>query len=116
MTLSAVLFAVAALGGAVLAGIRLSGRELPPMWLAVVHGLAAAAALVSLLVVVARGGVPTVVTGAAVGFVLAALGGFVLFAGHLRGKALPVPVVLVHGAVAVLSFVALLAGLYLERG
>jgi hypothetical protein len=115
MTLAAVLFAIAALGGIALAGIRLSGRELPPMWLAIVHGIVAAAALVSLLAAVAGGGASTTAKAAAAGFVLAALGGFVLFASHLRGRALPVPLVVVHGLVAVLSYLALLAGLYAAK-
>ena len=110
MTLAVTLFALAAVGGLALAGMRLKGTELPPMWLAVVHGLAAASALVALVVAVMGSGAPSTATIALVGFVVAALGGFALFANHLRGKALPIPLMLVHAVVAVVSFVVLLVG------
>ncbi len=115
MTLAAVLLAIAALGGVVMAVMRLTGRELPPMGLAVVHGLFAASGLIALLVAVIGANAPTQATVAAGGFVLAALGGFFLFSYHLRRQALPVPVVLVHGVVAVISFVLLLLGIFAFR-
>ena len=109
MVLALVLFAVAALGGLTLAILRFRERPLP-MALAVVHGLVAAAALVTLILAVWAGGTVTL-TRAALGlFVLAALGGFVLFASHLRGRALPKLLVVVHGLAAVTAFVLLLLG------
>ncbi len=106
MTLPLVLFAVAALGGLTLAGLRFANRPLP-IPLALVHGLLAAAGLVTLILAVvnatAAGGAST----ALLLFVLAALGGFFLFAQHLKKRALPVPVVLLHGALAVAGFVVL---------
>jgi len=108
MNTALVLFGVAALGGIVLAGIRLRGAELPPMRLAIVHGIIAAAGLVSLAVAVMHAQVPPSARYALIGFVVAALGGFFLFAFHLRRKALPIPVVVIHGLVAVISFVILL--------
>jgi hypothetical protein len=36
------------------------------------------------------------------------LGGFYLFAQHMQKKALPIPVVVVHGLIAVVGFVILL--------
>ncbi len=116
MTLAAVLLAIAALGGVVMAVMRFMGRELPPMGLAIVHGLFAASGLVALLVAVVGANAPTQTNIAAGGFVLAALGGFFLFSFHLRRKALPKPVVLVHGLVAVVSFVLLLIGIFALRG
>ncbi len=116
MTLAAVLLAIAALGGVVMAIMRFTGRELPPMGLAVIHGLFAASGLIALLVAVIGANAPTQATIAAGGFVLAALGGFFLFSYHLRRQALPVPVVLVHGVVAVISFVLLLLGIFALRG
>ena len=112
MVLAAVLFAIAALGGAVMAFMRLSGRELPPMALAIVHGLFAASGLIALLVAVIGANASTETQIALGGFVVAALGGFYLFSYHLRGKALPVPVVLIHGVVAVISFILLLLGVF----
>lgn len=115
MVLAAVLLAIAALGGVVMAIMRLTGRELPPMGLAIVHGLFAASGLVALLMAVIGINAPTQANIAAGGFVLAALGGFFLFSYHLRRQALPVPVVLVHGVVAVISFVLLLLGIFALR-
>ncbi len=115
MVLAAILLAIAALGGVLMAIMRLTGRELPPMGLAIVHGLFAASGLVALLVAVIGVNAPMQANIAAGGFVLAALGGFFLFSYHLRRQALPVPVVLVHGVVAVISFVLLLLGIFAFR-
>ncbi len=116
MTIAAILFAVAAVGGVVMAAMRFGGRELPPMGLALVHGLFAAAGLVTLLVAVAGSGASWVAMAAAAGFLLAALGGFMLFAHHLRRQALPVNYVVIHGAGAVVSFVILLVAIFVVRG
>ena len=115
MTIAAVLFGIAALGGVVMAVMRLTGRELPPMAIALVHGLFAASGLIALLVAVIGVNAPTSARIALGGFVVAALGGFALFSFHLRQKALPVPLVIVHGLVAVISFVLLLAGIFAFR-
>lgn len=107
LTSSIILFAVAAVGGLTLAILRFRDRPLP-MSLALVHGVVAATALVILLVL-ALGASGTGMQRAALGiFVVAALGGFFLFAHHVRGKKLPIPVVVIHGLVAVAGFVTLL--------
>ncbi len=109
MTVALVLFAIAAIGGVILAALRLRGRADLPLGLAAVHGLVAAAGLVALIVAIAgasaAGSLPKV---ALVLFIVAALGGFVLLTSHLRTKNVPVPIMLVHAAVAVVSFVLLL--------
>lgn len=107
-TTSIVLFAVAAVFGVTLAMMHLRGKELP-MSVAVLHGLFAATGLALLIA--------TVVNAAAAGsagialaiFVVAALGGFLLFSFHLRRRSLPTPLVLIHGLAAVVGFVLLLA-------
>jgi len=110
MLFALVLFALAAAGGAVLAVQRLKGRPQPSLGLAVVHGLAAAAGLILLGAVLAGGDAPGQAQ-VALGLCLAAaLGGFALFATHLRKVALPVWLVVVHGLVAVVAFLVLLAG------
>jgi len=107
MTIALVLFAIAAAGGLVLASLRLTNKPLP-MPLALLHGALAAAGLL-VLAVAAFGANGTGQTRLALGlFVLAALGGFALFSFHLRGKQLPVPIVIVHGLVAVAAFLILL--------
>lgn len=112
MNVAVILFAIAALGGVVMAVMRFSGRDLPPMGLAILHGVTAAAGLVALLLAVIGSSVSTMTTVALVGFVVAALGGFYLFSFHLRRQALPIPPVVIHGLLAVVSFVILLVGLY----
>jgi hypothetical protein len=114
VTLAAILFGVAALGGVAMAIIRFSGKELPPMGLAILHGLAAAAGLIALIVAV-MGGASTKATLALVLFFGAAIGGFLMFSYHLRRKALPVPYVVIHGLVAVVAFVVLLLAVLAAR-
>ena len=116
MTVAAILFAVAAVGGVIMAAMRFGGRELPPMALALVHGLFAAAGLVTLILAVVGSQASWAAIIATVGFVVAALGGFMLFAYHLRRQALPVNYVVIHGAGAVISFVILLAAIFVVRG
>lgn len=106
LVIACVLFGLGALGGVTLLGLRLRGGN-PPLALAGVHGLAAAAGLVTLIVAVVGGERgPALV--ALVLFGVAALGGFVLLSLHLRQRLLPVGLILVHGTVAVAGFVALL--------
>jgi hypothetical protein len=108
MTVALVLFALAAGGGVLLAFLRLSNRPLPTA-LALLHGALAASGLAAL----AFHALGTAGTGQArvalAIFVVAALGGFVLFSFHLQKKQLPVPLVVIHGAVAVVAFLILLA-------
>ncbi|RDD61396.1 hypothetical protein [Ferruginivarius sediminum] len=114
---SVVIFAVAALGGLALAVMhfRSGGKERPSTGLAVVHGLAAALAVVLLIAGIANSaagfsaGLSSLAVVALVLFVVAALGGAYLFLGkHLRGESLPSAVVVIHGGVAALAFVLLL--------
>lgn len=105
------LFAVAAVGGITMLTMRAKERPVP-MTLALAHGGAAAAGLVLLLLAALAGGVGGLATVALVVFVGAALGGFVLFASHLRTGTFPLGVAIVHGGAAVVAFVLLLLGLY----
>lgn len=76
---------------------------------ALVHGALGATGLVLYLVAALKAGV-TALTGASLAFfVAAALGGFVLFAMHLKGKPLPKALMAVHAAAAVSAFLMLLA-------
>ncbi len=109
MTIALVLFALAAAGGLVLALMRFKGKPYPPMGLALVHG-AAAAGLVTLIALVAQGAQKSSATTALGLFVVAALGGFVLFFHHLRKSPLPIWLVVVHALVAVVAFLILLFG------
>lgn len=113
MLTAAILFGIAALGGLTMAVMRLQGKPLPPLWLAAVHGVIAASGLVMLVMAIAEGTVPKAAVISAVGFGLAALGGAFLLVGfHLKEKALPIPIMLTHGIVAVISFIILLTAIF----
>jgi hypothetical protein len=107
MTPILVLFALAAVGGVTMLLMHLQGKKIPT-GLAVGHGLLAAIALVLLILQVTGGGGGGKLTLALVLFVVAALGGFVLFAAQLKGKPLSTPLIFIHGGVAVVAFVLLL--------
>jgi len=116
MIVAIVLFAVAALGGLYMAVVRLRGAERPPTGIALLHGALAAAGLIVLIVAVADGSAPAAARTALVIFIVAALGGFYLFAQHLSKKALPIPVVVIHALVAVVGFVILLVAVVAAHG
>lgn len=110
LNLSAVLFAVAAIGGLVLGVSGLRQRNLP-IWLSLIHGLVAAAGLVTLIIGIVQGTAGSLLITSLVLFIIAALGGFVLFSYHLRGKAHPKDLIVIHALVAVIAYVLLLIGI-----
>lgn len=98
-------FAVAALGGLVLAASVLRGR-LAPWALSLAHAALGATGLVLALIAV-LGGAERNAAIALIILLVAALGGFFLASFHLRKTPGPKPVVLVHASVAVIGFVLL---------
>ena len=96
--------------------VRFRGAERPPTGIALLHGALAAAGLIVLIVAVAGGTAPDAAKTALVIFIVAALGGFYLFAQHLSKKALPIPVVVIHALVAVVGFVILLVAVVAAHG
>jgi hypothetical protein len=107
MVVAAVLFALAAVLGVVLA-TRVARQQPRPLGMALAHGAFAAAGLIALVVVVV-GDAPALALWALAGFAVAAVGGFFLFGLDRTGRDLPLPVVAVHGLVAVSAFLVLLA-------
>jgi hypothetical protein len=103
---SITLFALSALGGMYLLALVLQKKE-TPKFVAFIHGLFAATALV-LLVVYACNNEHAGLTECIVLFVLAALGGSVLIVRDLTGRSLPKWLALGHGLIAVSGFVLLL--------
>lgn len=106
LMIAAGIFAVTALGGAVLAYLHFSGKAIP-MALALIHGAAGGAGLAALgwaVLALGMGGGATVALGL---FVVAALGGFFLFSFQIRQERLPSFVVGVHALVAVAAFLTL---------
>lgn len=113
MQLAAILFVLTALGGGLMAAIRLSGKPYPPLWLALGHGLLGLSALGTLGYAATTEGIPFLGQVALGMFVLTALGGAGLLAGfHLQNKPLPIPFVLGHGGLAIASLIVLLLAIY----
>jgi len=108
MLTALVLFAIAALGGVAMAVIRFRGAERPPTGLALLHGALAAAGIIVLIVAMLSAPNPAQARTALVLFIVAALGGFYLFAQHVQKRALPIPIILVHALIAVIGFLILL--------
>jgi hypothetical protein len=108
MTIALVLFAIAALGGVTMAVMRFRGAERPPTGLALLHGAFAAAGIIVLIVAMLSTPNPAQARTALVLFIVAALGGFYLFAQHVQKRALPIPIILVHALIAVIGFLILL--------
>ncbi|HEY8683850.1 MAG TPA: hypothetical protein VIM06_11820 [Rhodanobacter sp.] len=103
-----VIFAIAAVGGLVLASSVLRGK-LAPWAISVLHALLGASGLVLLILEVLKGATPARLAAALGLLVLAALGGFFLASFHLRKQIAPKGVVYVHASVAVAGFLTLLS-------
>lgn len=110
LVVAALLFALAALVGITLGALHLKKKDVS-VSLALVHGLAAAVGLVLLIIAVVQMSSAGPAGVALAIFVIAALGGFVLFAMHLMRKKLPPGLIVVHGLLAVVAFVVLVVGL-----
>jgi hypothetical protein len=114
---SSALFAITAVGGIVMALLRFGGKPHPPSWLAMLHGLLAAAGMTLLAYASATMPVPSLAIIAVVLFAVAALGGVVLnLHFHLNGIPLPIWLVIVHALVAVAGFAALLLAAFGSGG
>jgi hypothetical protein len=105
--LPVVLFAIAALGGLTMAGMKFMGKGIP-MPLALGHGIFAAAGLVTLIMNIVQNRVNTLMNVSLVLFFIVAIGGFTLFSLHLMKKRQPAMLIAAHGLGAVISFVVLL--------
>jgi hypothetical protein len=100
-----VLLALAAAGGLLMAGMRFTGADRPPSWLAMGHGLLAASGLTLLLYAGLTAGVPQMAWIGIGLLVLAARGGLYLNLNfHDKKLPLPKPVIIGHALVAVLGF------------
>ena len=113
MKTACVLLALAALGGLVMAGIRVGGKPQPPTWLAMLHGFLSAAALTLLLYAYITVGLPTLASWALLLFLIAAAGGtFLNLNYHWKMLPLPKGMIVGHAGIAVAGFGLLLAALW----
>jgi len=107
------LFAVAAVGGIVMAAIRIVAKRNPPHWLAMGHGFLAGAGLTLLIYAALTAGLPQRAMAALALFVVAAAGGVVLnLAYQMRQRPLPMGFVLGHAALAVVALLLLLSAAF----
>jgi len=105
---SFILFAITALLGITMAGIREGGRRNPPAWLTMFHGLPAAAGLTLLLYATFAFGVSHLAIAALILFLIAAGGGAVLnLVYQQRDQLLPRWLMYLHLLLAVSGFVLL---------
>ena len=103
-----VAFAIAAVGGLILASHVLRKRFAP--WaLSVLHALLGATGLVLLIALAVQGSAPGRLLAALALLLLAALGGFFVASFHLRKRIAPAAAVLAHAGVAVAGFLTLLS-------
>jgi hypothetical protein len=107
------LFALAALGGVVMAGIRFGGKRNPPVWLTMGHGLLAAGGLTLLAYAAFALGVASLARIALGLFVVAALGGAIMNLNYQwKQRPLPAGLLVVHALVAVTAFGLLLVAAF----
>ena len=108
-----ILFALTALAGLLMAGIRFGAKRNPPAWLAMLHGLLAASGLTLLAYAACTIPVPTAARLSLALFLLAAGGGAVLsLAYKWRQRLLPAWLVVAHALLAVTAFVLLLVAAF----
>lgn len=109
MKTAAVLLAIAAIGGLVMAVVRFKGAERPPTFVLMVHGLLAGAALTLLIYAAATVGLPGMALAALALLIVVAIVGAALNL-KFHAKMLPIPKtpIVIHGVVAVIGFVLLL--------
>ncbi len=108
-----VLFAIAAAGGLVMAGVRLFAQRNPPAWLALLHGLLAAAGLTLLLFAAFTVGIPVLAMWALILLLIAAAGGALMNLGYQwKQQLLPKPLMYGHIVIAVVGFILLIVSAF----
>jgi len=109
MQAAIILLGITALGGVAMAWLRWRGAARPPHWLAMLHGVLAAAGLTLLLYEALTVGVPVLAQASLALFGLAALGGVWLnLRYHVNDIPLPKGIIVAHALLAVLAYGLLL--------
>lgn len=108
--ISLVLFAAAALAGVILASMYAKGKLTTGG--ALIHGLFAASGLILLIISAVNNQTTAIMNYALVLFVIAALGGAILFVSHLKKGMLPKPLIAIHAIAAVVAFLMMLSGTF----
>ncbi len=105
LTISIVLFALAAVFGLILISYVLRGKE-TPKGIVFLHGPIAATALILLIIYVLNNTVSPIAS--MILFIIAALGGVVMVIRDFTGKKIPKGLAVIHGLIAVTAFVLLI--------
>lgn len=109
MKTAAVLLALAAVGGLLMAVIRFRGADRPPTLFLMGHGVLAAAALTLLIYAAATVGLPPLgMASLAVLSIVAVVGAALNLLYHAKMLPIPKTPIVIHGLVAVVGFVLLL--------
>jgi hypothetical protein len=110
LKIAVLVFAVAAVGGLIMATRIFQGKKAP--WpLSIVHALLGATGLVLVLLNVING-TGSLLLAALIILAVAALGGFYLASFHAGGKLPPKAIVVIHALVAVSGFLLLLGAVF----
>jgi len=108
---AALLLVLTAVGGIAMALQRMTKRTNPPNWLAMAHGLLAAAALTLLIYAAVTDDVPATAVAGTIFLLVAAAGGVVMnLSYHLNDKLLPQWLLHLHIALAMLGTAGVLWG------
>ncbi|HEX7387574.1 MAG TPA: hypothetical protein VF285_09920 [Castellaniella sp.] len=102
------IFAIAAVGGLILAAHVLRAKFAP--WaLSALHALLGAIGLILLIVLLVQGSTTQQILVAFILLLIAALGGFFLASFHMRKQLPPKAIVVIHAGIAVIGFLTLLS-------
>jgi hypothetical protein len=107
-----IVFAIAAIGGLILA-LHVLRDRFAPWLLSILHALLGATGLILVLLAVVGGEARSLILGSLFTLVVAALGGFFLASFHLRKKLPPKAIVVVHALLAIVGFGLLITGVFL---
>ena len=111
LSLAVIVFAIAAVGGLILA-LHVLRDRFAPWSLSILHALLGATGLVlvSLAVVGGEGG--SLILGSLLVLVVAALGGFFLASFHLRKRLSPKAIVILHALLAIVGVALLVTAVF----
>jgi hypothetical protein len=106
-----IVFAIAAVGGLILA-LHVLRDRFAPWLLSILHALLGAAGLVLVLLAVVGDEGGSLILGSLLTLVVAALGGFFLASFHARKRLPPKAIVVLHALLAVVGFGLLVTGVF----
>jgi hypothetical protein len=111
LSLAVIVFAIAAVGGLILA-LHVLRDRFAPWSLSILHALLGGAGLVLVLLAVFGDEGGSLILGSLLTLVVAALGGFFLVSFHVRKRLLPKAIVILHASIAVVGFGLLVIGVF----